>query len=299
MEKIPLKGKTYDIVVNYKDDEKLRNSFNGLTRKTYGFDFEDWYQKGYWKDRYVPYSIVSGDAIVSNISVNIIDFLLCGVKRTTIQIGTVMTDMEYRDRGLNRALMERVLRDWRGKCDLIYLFANDSVLGFYPKFGFSSAKEYQHSKIVKSDQAESDCIRLNMSDETNTDFLFNRVNHSRHFSKFSMKDNASLVMFYCTYFMNQQVYFIKKLDAIVIAEFTGSVLYINDIFSETEVSIDDIILSMINRKIKRVVLGFTPEDRSTFDEKLLQQADTTLFVLDDKWGLFENKKIMFPVLSHA
>jgi len=46
-------------------------------------------------------------------------------------------------------------------------------------------------------------------------------------------------------------------------------------------------------------LGFTPKDTKLFDETLLKQEDTTLFILDDKWDIFDNNRIMFPILSHA
>lgn len=299
MENIKINSKTYGYDFNYKNNDELRNSLNSLTRNTYEFDFEQWYQNGYWKDRYIPYSIVDGNNIVANISVNVIDFFAMGEKRTYIQIGTVMTEKEYRNKGLSRFLMEKVLEEWRGKCDLIYLFANDSVLDFYPKFGFNSAKEYQHSKEICLENSTIDFVKLNMSDEKNRDFLFKKVNQSLHFSQLSMNDNASLVMFHCTSFMDQNVYYIKEFDAIVIAEFDDSVLYINDIFCEREVSMNDIILSMVNKAIKKVVLGFTPKDTKAFDETLLKQEDTTLFILDDKWGIFDNNRMMFPILSHA
>lgn len=81
-----------------------------------------------------------------------------------------------------------------------------------------------------------------------------------------------------------------KMDTVVIAEFNDNVLYISDIFCEREVELDDIIASMVNREIKKVVLGFTPEKTESFDEILLREEGTTLFILDDKWGLFGNKK---------
>ena len=73
--------------------------------------------------------------VVSNVSVNRIRFDLGGKKKDYIQIGTVMTDEKYRGKGLNGQIMERVLKEYEGKADGIYLFANDSVLNYYPKFG--------------------------------------------------------------------------------------------------------------------------------------------------------------------
>lgn len=47
-----------------------------------------------------------------------------------------------------RKLIEEVLKDWENNCDGIYLYANDTVLDFYPKFGFEKAKEYQCTKQI-------------------------------------------------------------------------------------------------------------------------------------------------------
>ena len=299
MEYIKINEITYGYVVNFKDNDELRNSFNKLTKKTYGFDFEEWYQNGYWQDRYIPYALLDGNNIISNISVNVINFFIRGEKKRYIQIGTVMTDKEYRNQGLNRFLMEKVLEEWKDRCDLIYLFANDNVLDFYPKFGFVSVPEYQHSKEILADNPSSNVTKLNMSDEKDKNFLINTINGSLYFSQLAMYDNASLVMFYCTSFMKHSVYYIKALDAIVIAEFNDNILYLNDVFCRRDVLLDDIIAAMVNKEINKVVLGFTPKDTTSFDEILLKEEDTTLFVMEDKLEIFNNRKIMFPVLSHA
>ena len=299
MEYIEISKNTYGYAVNFKDNDGLRSSFNSLTRRTYGFDFEEWYQNGYWQNRYIPYSLLDGNNIISNVSVNVIDFLFVGEKRKFIQIGTVMTDKDYRNQGLNRFLMERVLEEWEDRCDLIYLFANDSVLDFYPKFGFVSAPEYQHSKAISAENSTYNVTKLNMSDEKDRILLFNTINGSVHFSQLAMHDNASLVMFYCTSFMNQNVYYIKALDAIVIADFNDNVLHLNDVFCRSNVPLDDIIAAMVNKEIKKIVLGFTPKNTASFEETLLNEEDTTLFIMKDKSDIFKNRKIMFPVLSHA
>ena len=60
----------YKIIKNYRDNEQLRHSFNELAMKTFDIDFEDWYQNGYWTDRYNPHSIVIDGKVVANVSVN-------------------------------------------------------------------------------------------------------------------------------------------------------------------------------------------------------------------------------------
>ncbi len=84
-----------ELIKNYRDNEMLRKSFNALAMKTYGLDFEDWYQNGYWGEAYTPYSIVEEGKIVANVSVNTMDFILDGSRKHVIQLGTVMTDEAY------------------------------------------------------------------------------------------------------------------------------------------------------------------------------------------------------------
>lgn len=294
-----INDKKYIYRCNYKDDTILRNSFNSLTEKTYGFNFKQWYEDGYWGDKYIPYSLLDGDKVVSNVSVNIIDFLILGEQKKFVQIGTVMTDEDYRGQGLNRALMELVLREWEDNCDLIYLFANDSVLDFYPKFGFDVCNEYQYS-INKIKGNKSEKIRkMDMDNDKDREFVYNMACNRIPLSKVSMKNNASLIMFYCTYFMKDSIYYIEDYDAVVICEVNQDVLYVQDVFTTKEVKLDSIINAMMTEKTKKVVLGFTPYDTSSYEKSLVNEEDTTLFIKLGKDNPFKSEDLMFPILSHA
>ena len=298
METVKINGQDYGYVVDFKNDERLRKSLNSLTKRVYHFDFEGWYKSGHWGDRFIPYSLLKGNNIVSNIFVNVIDFLVKGEKRTYIQIGTVMTAPEYRNQGLSRLLLEKVLGEWRGKCDLIYLFANDSVLNFYPKFGFRRVEEYQYSKEINLRVSQPKVIKLNMSDNQSKELLFNKINQSAPFSQLSMIDDASLVMFCYTAIQEDNVYYINELGAVVVADFEQDTLYLKDVFCETEVPLDKVISALASNETTKVVLGFTPNEKDSFDENILIPVDA-LFILDDKWSLFNNERLQFPVLSHA
>jgi len=294
-----INDKKYGFKYNYKDHSVLRESFNNLTEKTYGFNFKQWYENGYWGDKYIPYSLLDGDEIVANVSVNVMDFLILGEKKRFIQIGTVMTDEEYRGKGLSRTLMEIVIKEWEDKCDLIYLFANDSVLDFYPKFGFDLCNEYQHS-INKIKEGKLEKIRkMNMDNHKDREFVYNMVYNATSLSKISMKNNPSLIMFYCTYFMRDNIYYIEDYDAVVVCDFNEDVLYVQDVFTTKEVKLDKIINGMMNEKTKKVVLGFTPNDISPYEKTLIREEDTTLFIKTGKDNPFKREALMFPVLSHA
>ena len=150
MNLIEINHTNYGFAKDFKHDQKLRRSFNQLTEATFGFSLENWYQDGLWGDYYIPYSLLRGDQVISNVSINRIEFDIENERKVGIQIGTVMTDENYRHRGLNRFIMEQVMNDWKDRADFIYLFANNSVLDFYPKFDFQIIDEYQHSKKIVS-----------------------------------------------------------------------------------------------------------------------------------------------------
>lgn len=212
-----------------------------------------------------------------------------------------MTDPAYRNQGLGRFLMEKVIKEWKNKCDMIYLFANDSVLNFYPKFGFRAVNEYQCSKTITNNNENIVAEKLDMSLGSSRSLVIEKVNNSisSSMSTLPVLNNIALVMFYSTSFMSNNVYYLKEQDAIVFAEFESDTLYLQDIFSPIEVNLDNIIKNISNKEVKTVVLGFSPSDTGSYCVNLLKENGTTLFVMKDKEDLFQNNKLMFSVLSHA
>ena len=170
------------IEINYRDNDDLRASFNELAVKVFGLNFEGWYQNGFWKDNYIPYSVVIDGKVVSNVSVNRCDVNYDGKTYRLIQLGTVMTDPDYRGKGYAREIMERIMSDYEDKVDGMYLFANDSVVDFYPKFGFKTGTEYQYSKDV-SDTGSRSVISVPMSDKTAWDKMTSVLNERNQNSK--------------------------------------------------------------------------------------------------------------------
>ncbi|GAA4806899.1 GNAT family N-acetyltransferase [Litoribaculum gwangyangense] len=298
MELIKHNNITYGFARDFKHDQKLRASFNSLTEAVFGFSLENWYHDGFWSDYYIPYSLIHNDKIVSNVSINKIEFVIEGARKLGIQIGTVMTDEKYRNRGLNKYLMERILPEWKDRSDFVYLFANDSVLDFYPKFGFKVAEEYQHSKIIDKHSDSSAWKKLNMEDPADVTFLVGKIKDSNPIAKISMRNNVSLIMFYCNWFKKNSIYYIEELDAIAIADFENDTVYLDDIFSINPVNINKVIQSISDKRILRVILGFTPLNDEGFEKHVLKGTDT-LFMLKNTFEFSTNKHWMFPVLSHA
>lgn len=214
-----------------------------------------------------------------------------------------MTDKEYRKQGLSNFLMEEVLNEWKNKCDMIYLFANDSVLDFYPKFGFVPVNEYQAVKKIFEIKSAYDVRKMEVDEESDCNLLYEMAKKTVSLSKISMQDNAGLVMFYCNcldvFSLKENLFYIKDLNAIAIAEYEEDTLILYDILATKKIEIDDVINSLVSEKIKNVVLRFMPMNSENYEVSLFKEEDSTLFVIDDKSNLFKENKLIFPLLSHT
>ncbi|HAU1788016.1 TPA: GNAT family N-acetyltransferase [Legionella pneumophila] len=284
----------------YQQEDKKRTAFNALAVKTFNLSFEEWYQSGYWRDKYIPYTLFDEDQAVANVSVNIMDFSIFGHKQRTIQLGTVMTDDAYRNQGLSRMLMEKVFEDWKADNHLIYLFANATVWSFYPKFGFKSAKQYQYQRTT-APTTQANFAKLDMDKKENREQLHEYAKNTCPFSKISMQENADLVMFYCITVHKDNVYYLPEFDVIAIAEIKERQLHLLDVFSKKEHNLEDIINALSDETINTVRLGFVPKDCSSYEIiPIAEKAnDEMLFIETDKTALFDEHQLMFPLLSHA
>ncbi len=292
-----INGKEYTYNASILANEQIRLSFNNLAQKTFRLNFETWYQNGYWEKGYIPHVLLDNSLVVANVSVNIINTIWKSQKKCYIQLGTVMTDIEYRNKGLARFLINKVLEEWTDKCDAVYLFANGSVRDFYPKFGFVTAIEYQSEMPINKTQGT--VKKLDMSSAQDRVFLLSKYAESNPFSVLPMLDNAGLFMFYCTQFMIDNIYYIEKYDAIVIAEYKDDNLLCFDIFCSNDKDLSDILSIMATERTKNVVFGFTPKQACDYKISQFNQEDTTLFVLNSKENIFAHNQLMFPLLSHA
>jgi hypothetical protein len=225
------------------------------------------------------------------------DFNMDGTDKHYIQIGTVMTDEEYRGRGLSKYLMERIIAEYKGKVDGIYLFGNDSVVDFYPKFGFIKGNEYQYSKTINGTNNKTQIKHVNMADKQSRQKFLDTVKSNISNERLSM-DNLGLTTFWTTGPMSDLIYCLADEDAYIIADIDKENLWIYQIISTHKVNLETIINSFGNTA-KKVILGFTPYDTNGFNIGELHEEDCTFFYLGKDLENIEKKKLMFPTLSHA
>lgn len=293
--------KKYELVSDYRNNESLKESFNALAMKTFELDFRGWYNRGYWNDKYIPYSFVDEGKVISNASVNKMSIIIDGKMYKGIQIGTVMTDENYRNKGLAKQLMQYIMKEYENTYDFMYLFANDTVLDFYPKFGFIRLNESEFSLDLanSSIQMKMDAKVKQLTIENDL-ALLEKFAKNRHVNSMilDVEHNESLLMFYFTLIFHEAIFYVEDLETIVLMEEEEDTLHILDIISLNAQNVEAVLASVVNETTKKVIFNFTPDfSIKGMTATIMPNDDDALFVLTKESLLKGN--FMFPLTSHC
>lgn len=101
----------YQLISDYKQNERHKESFNELAKHVFELDFKEWYNKGCWNDNFICYSYVDGEKVIANASINKMVIVSDGEEYKAIQVGTVMTHPDYRHQGLAAKLMDHIIKN--------------------------------------------------------------------------------------------------------------------------------------------------------------------------------------------
>ena len=288
----------YKFISEYKNTDKYRLSFNELAYKTFGIDFERWYQYGFWNDSYVCYSYIDQDNIIANVSVSKLNIILDKKEFKGLQVGTVMTHQDYRNMGLSKSLMELMLKEIESGFDFVYLFANKSVLDFYPKFGFKKAGQYRFSSDIKIKSNYEKAKKLDINNEEDRKIIKRLSRERIPISQLcGVKNGEGILGWYCVNVFNENIFYLKEDDVIVIFEIENDVLHLYDIICKKNIVISELLEKISNSEVKRVIFYYTPDYKDIqITKEVYDDPDDTLFV---KPILNVAKDIVFPLTNHA
>ncbi|MGG3561849.1 GNAT family N-acetyltransferase [Neobacillus rhizosphaerae] len=283
----------------YKENEALRDSFNELALNTFGIEFETWYQHGYWTEKYQPYSFIHQGKVIANVSVNLLNLVIGGESKRAIQIGTVMTHPDYRNQGLSRKLMELVLEDFK-YVDLVYLFANQTVLDFYPKFGFKAMDEIQFS--TNYDFKPANQSRVKKLDGTNPEdlsFIYTLAANRKSISKtFGTIGSEELLLFYSIMVFSQDLYYLEDEKVLVIFQKEDDTIHLYDIVFTEEVDIQLIINQIASPESRKIVFHFHLDNQESLLTNEIYQSSNVLFV-KNLTNVILPEKFKHPITSQA
>ncbi|OKP94512.1 GNAT family N-acetyltransferase [Paenibacillus sp. P32E] len=290
-----------DLVYDYKDSKVYRDSFNQLATLVFDINFEDWYQKGFWDDRYICHSFIRDNVVIANVSVSKMDLMINGLNKKAIQIGTVMTHPDFRGKGLSGKLMRHVLDLYEHDCDIFFLFANSSVIDFYPIFGFESVGESQIKlKYLPTPNADTTLRKLNCSRKEDLAFIKRMVLSRRPVSEqFGDINNLGLFMFYAIKVFPESIYYSQEDEAIIVYQQEGHNLNLYDVVSQCDVNLDRLLKRIANEQTEYIHFHFTPDQLPENVQYEWMDNNGDMLFIKSNFILDPSSKFCVPALAHA
>ncbi|EGP9005053.1 GNAT family N-acetyltransferase, partial [Listeria monocytogenes] len=218
---------------------------------------------------------------------------------SALQIGTVMTHPNYRGQGLAKNLLNHVIAKYEDQYDFLYLFANDTVLDFYPKFGFERIEESSFTvDACNLKKKASKLKKLNPDNKTDFQLISRIVSKRAPLSNIlDVKESEDLLMFYVLIALKNELYYLEELDVIVLMEQEGTDLYVLDILSTKKLDVVEVLSYLSTKKIETIHLLFTPEKSKYIDAAYIIETEDMLFVRPNV--LTSENYFLFPATSHA
>ncbi|WP_246145535.1 GNAT family N-acetyltransferase [Bacillus rubiinfantis] len=275
-------------------------SFFELANSTFGLNFESWYENGFWGSHYVPFSYKEDNRIVANVSVNILDFIIEGKQHHALQIGTVMTHPDYQGRGLSKSLMNKVFEEFKGSYDFMYLFANDRVLDFYPKFGFKKVQEHQYwTDFMRTGRPNSQLRKLDINNKDDLNFIYSFAKERIPVSnRFATSNAPGIFMYHCLNVFPNEIYFQESEQAILIFNHNDNEINIIDIISKQPVNIHHVLNDIANGEHDRIIFHYTPDYQGINLYTYPAKDGGTLFVKTNGDHCFP-AQVKHPITSEA
>jgi Acetyltransferase (GNAT) domain len=273
----------YEIIENYHNNEILRNEFHIFISKIFpSISFKEWTTKGFWTEKYNPFSIIKSDKIVSNISAAYMDIIINGNKRKAVQLGAIGTLPEYRELGLARNLMDYILKKYKDKVDFIFLFTNESAVKFYPKFGFKYVDQSLFISTSNIPKPEFSARKLNIDVESDYLLLRNLIKNRIALTKiFGAKDYEYITMWHILNLYRNDLYYLKEENVIIIKKEKNDILQIIDVIFTRPFNFQTVLAKLIkSESLKRIEYCFPPDQLDFKCDEVLGD-DTGLFVLGE------------------
>lgn len=260
-------------------DHELHEGFHDYVARVFpAVSFRRWAECGGWQESYRVVALLDASRIVASASLTRMHVVLHGRTIRGWQLGAVGTDPSYRGRGLQRRVLQQVLA-CAGEQDLTFLFANDEVLDFYPRFGFHRARESVFTAEHRAQPAGTP-LRLLAADSVADRALLARVAAEAEPSAacFGARGYGSVVLWYLCNHHGQHFRYVPEHDAIIVAERTGSTLSVYGVLARTGFDLKQQLPRLIDEPIERLEFFHSPARDWPSAKPTRGYGDSTLFV---------------------
>jgi GNAT superfamily N-acetyltransferase len=248
------------ITIDHRSDSAWHHAFIRYVPRIFPrASFKGWYELAGWDEGYCAIALADGDEIVANASVQRMSVILDGRKLTGWQFGAVGVIPSWRGKGLQREIMPRALA-LAAPADFVFLFANDNVLDFYPRYGFRRVIEHVHVADISIAPSPHRARKLLLSSAADRDLILRVASDARPVTTlFGAKDYGRVLLWYWTNYYQDGFYYDERFDALAVVEQEPGMIRVCDVLSARAVHLPEVLAALIAEPIHRVEFGFTPE----------------------------------------
>jgi len=257
-------------------------------------DFGVWYEQGCWNEDYVCFCLADGHEIVANVSLSRMELIVEGALSTAWQVGTVGVIPAFRGRGLMNEVMPRMLASTESDA-FLFLFANENVLEFYPKYGFRPVPEALFGTTCQITPSGPP-LRVLSIERADDVALLRRLAAATQpvTERFGARDYGETAIWYWANFHRGDFYYAEREQAVVVAEQEGGLLRVCDVFAPQRPELLSLLSRIARTPVSRLEFSFTPELyfpeatvlRPTHESPLFVRGGAALPRLPFKFPLF-------------
>jgi predicted N-acetyltransferase YhbS len=255
------------------------SEFDASVFKDGGGTFSAWGARGGWVEGYDVLAMVVDDRIVGTVGRTSMRYAINGVERNGYQLGAVATHVAHRNRGLARRLMDKVLGELDAPDQPVVLFANSSVLDFYPRFGFRRLAQAGFTGHADVRPADTLAPGLDLAKPTDRAWLADHCAKASAIGRrFAARDYYSAMLFHLTR-QPRMVFRLDLFGAVVIVRQDGDRLLIEDLLAIRPFRLADALPHVCALPVRTLEFGFHPEAWwPEAESRALDDDDSPLFV---------------------
>jgi predicted acetyltransferase len=287
---------------DYSTDTIKREELYSLFKRVFNIDvdtFKDFYDRGFWNPTYRPFTYMNGSRAIANTSFFSLDVILREQVKKAAGIQSVMTDPDYRKKGLMTKLMHRMLGEIDQEFDFSLLMTNSPNL--YIPFGFRVLRE--HYFVAPFSNRVTDTIskmrKLEPFTDANDLYLIKNTFNNR-----SLLSNDFMPVSYQSYFfLNmydscylEKLYLMEDLDAIVVFEVKEKTLKLYDVLAVELPTIED-ICTRVPSSIEKVEIHFCPDRFTTLQFKPVLLESQDVLMVRGPFSI-EGEYFRFPITAN-
>jgi len=281
------------MLANYGTDPALfvrcMNLIDGIFPGVKGMAITAMKYNACWDKKSTPFIIEENGEIVAHLGVMPLEIMLNKKKRHVAALHGICTNEMFRGRGLFKQLMQEAMKYIENNYDSAILFTDQPSL--YTPYRFSVLPEYDFIMDLPNMQKIASDLRLLSLDDAND----LRIIHELLSTHLPLSNQISLIHEQTLFLLNNltnKLFFSQQLNAVIVFEIKERCLFIKDILSQKQSSIDEII-NIIPGNYEKVILQFCFDKFNNHNyTPILAHTDGNIMVLDN--FNYEGKFFRYP-----